>query len=83
MKSRSKILRERAVAAMVAAIDVYNKPDFRYRAESFVILALNAWELLLKAKWLSLHNNRLSSLYIRERGRGKGTRYKRGRLLHP
>lgn len=83
MKSRSKMLLERAVAAMVAAIDVYNKPDFRYRAESFAILALNAWELLLKAKWLCLHNNRLSSLYIRERGSGKGTRYKRGRSGNP
>lgn len=83
MKSRSKVLLERAVAAMVAAIDVYNKPDFRYRAESFAILALNGWELLLKAKWLCLHNNQLSSLYIRERGSGKRRRYKRGRSGNP
>lgn len=83
MKSRSKMLLERAVAAMVAAIDVYNKPDFRYRAESFAILALNAWELLLKAKWLCLHNNRLNSLYRRERGSGKRKRYQRGRSGNP
>ncbi len=31
MKSRSKELLDRAVAAMVAAIDVYNKPDSPYR----------------------------------------------------
>lgn len=36
-------------AAMMAAIEIYNKPSFAYRDECFVILALNAWELLLKA----------------------------------
>jgi hypothetical protein len=59
---------------MVAAIDVYNKPDFPYRAESFAILAINAWELLLKAKWLTEHNNDIRSLYVRK---GKGTKRKR------
>jgi len=63
-KARSKKLLDRAVAAMVAAIDLYNKPDFAYRAESFTILALNAWELLLKAKWVEAHGNRLDSLYV-------------------
>lgn len=72
MKARSKELLDRAIAAMVAAIDVYNKLDFRYRAESFTILALNAWELLLKAKWLAMNRNRLSSLYVRE-GEGQQT----------
>jgi hypothetical protein len=50
MRARSKELLDRAVPAMVAAIDVYNKPDFSYRAKSSTILALNAWELLLEAK---------------------------------
>jgi hypothetical protein len=79
MKARSKELLDRAVAAMVAAIDVYNKPDFPYRAESFTILALNSWELLLKAKWLEAHRNRLNSLYIREGKGSKRPRYKRTR----
>lgn len=83
MKARSRELLDRAVAAMVAAIDVYNKPDFRYRAESFTILALNAWELLLKAKWLALHRNRLSSLYVREGKGNKRPRYKRTSSLSP
>jgi len=68
---------------MVAAIDVYNKPDFQYRAESFTILALNAWELLLKAKWLELHHNRLSSLFVRQGKGGKHPRYKRTRSGSP
>jgi hypothetical protein len=83
MKARSKELLDRAVAAMVAAIDVYNKPDFSYRAESFTILALNAWELLLKAKWLAAHRNRLSSLYVPEGKSSKRPRYKRTRSGNP
>ena len=66
MKARSRELLDRAIAAMVAAIEVYNRPSFTYRVESFAILALNAWELLLKAKWLALHNNQIRSLYVLE-----------------
>jgi len=36
-------------AAIMAAIELYNKPLFHYRDECVVILLLNAWELLLKA----------------------------------
>ncbi len=38
-----------AKAAMMAAIEIYNKPTFQYRDECVVILILNAWELVLKA----------------------------------
>jgi uncharacterized protein DUF3644 len=38
-----------AQSALLAAIEVYNKPRFEYRDECFVILLLNAWELILKA----------------------------------
>ena len=31
---------EKAAAAMTAAIEVYNKPAFSYREETFAILAL-------------------------------------------
>jgi hypothetical protein len=84
MKARSKELLDRAIAAMVAAIDVYNKPDFPYRSESFMILALNGWELLLKAKWLAYNNNRLSSLYVhQDKSSKKNRRYKRTRSGNP
>jgi hypothetical protein len=83
MKARSRELLDRAIAAMVAAIDVYNKPDFAYRAESFAILAFNAWELLLKAKWLAINRNRLSSLYVPEGKASKRPRYKRTRSGSP
>ncbi len=36
-------------AALLAAIEIYNKPRIEYRDECFVILLLNAWELIIKA----------------------------------
>ena len=36
-------------AALLAAIEIYNKPGIEYRDECFVILLLNAWELIVKA----------------------------------
>ena len=51
---------------MVAAVEVYNKPDFKYREETFSILAVNAWELLFKAFILKNTSNNPSSLYVRE-----------------
>jgi hypothetical protein len=35
---------------MISVIAIYNKPDFKYRDETFAILATNAWGLLLKAR---------------------------------
>ena len=78
MKSRSQELLDRGVAATVAAIEIYNKPDFPYRSESFCILAINGWELLLKAKWLSENENKIRSLYVMENRRKKdGTKSRR------
>jgi Protein of unknown function (DUF3644)/EC042_2821-lke REase len=67
VKARSKELLDRAIAATVAAIEIYNKPDFIYREETFSILVVNAWELLFKAKWLLLHKNKARCLYVSEK----------------
>lgn len=75
MKSRINELIDRSVSAMAGAVEIYNKPGFSYRNESFAILAINAWELLLKAKWLTIHNSNIRSLYVYERRTNKsGTR---------
>ena len=66
-KSRSSKLLEKSIAAMLSAIEIYNKPDFRYREETFAVLAVNGWELLLKAKILEENNNRLNSIYVYEK----------------
>jgi len=52
MMITSKELHEKSLQAAISAIELYNKPDFRYREESFAILMCTAWELLLKAKVL-------------------------------
>ena len=57
---------DKSAAAITAAVEVYNKPAFAYREETFAILALNAWELLLKAKMLKDANNAPSALRIYE-----------------
>lgn len=48
-RGSSRKLLENAKAAMISALEIYNKPTIRYRDECFVILLLNAWELALKA----------------------------------
>lgn len=69
--ARSQRFLQKAEAALVAAIEIYNKPDFRYREECFAILALNAWELLLKARLLSQNGNDPKCLYVYESRQGK------------
>ena len=48
MKSRSKELLDRAIAATIAAIEIYNRPDFRYREAAFAVLVITDWESLPK-----------------------------------
>jgi len=43
---------ENAMAAMLAAVEIYNKPQVSYREQMTVILVVNAWELILKAALL-------------------------------
>jgi hypothetical protein len=62
--SRSSRLLQNAEAALISAIEIYNKPTFAYREETFAVLALNAWELLFKAKVLEQQNNAAKSLYV-------------------
>jgi hypothetical protein len=65
--ARSIRFLHKAESALISAIEVYNKPTFAYREETFAILALNAWELLVKAKLLAENGNRSRCLYVFER----------------
>jgi hypothetical protein len=67
MKSRWQELLDKSIAAMLSAIEIYNKPDFKYREETFSILAINSWELMLKAAWLRENGNKVRSLYVLEK----------------
>jgi hypothetical protein len=57
-------LAAKSVQAAIAAIEVYNKPDFSYREEAFSLLMTNAWELLIKAKWILDHGEAADALYL-------------------
>ncbi|MEC8067256.1 MAG: DUF3644 domain-containing protein [Pseudomonadota bacterium] len=57
---------DKSLQAALSAIELYNKPNFSYREESFSILMVNAWELLLKAKKIKDNNGRVNALYIGE-----------------
>jgi hypothetical protein len=45
----SKQLKANARSAMFAAIEIHNKPVFKYRYEVCTLLMVNAWELALKS----------------------------------
>lgn len=66
MKARHKHLCEHSLDMALAAIEIYNKPNFVNREQVFCILVVNAWESLLKAKLLKDHRNKVSSLFIKE-----------------
>lgn len=66
MKSNVDALLEKSIACAVSAIEIYNKPDFKYREETFSILMINSWELVLKAKKIKDSNNNIKVIYLKE-----------------
>lgn len=59
-------LLDKSINSMLSAIEIYNKPNFSYREETFAILAVNAWELILKAYLLKKCSYKMQNLYIME-----------------
>lgn len=45
----SELLLAKSKEAFLLAIEIYNKPTIKYRAEGFAMFMVNAWELMLKA----------------------------------
>lgn len=75
--AKYRTLAQKALAASVAAIEIYNKPSFSYREETFAILMINAWELLLKARIVQTRGGKWQAVYVREARRKKdGTKSK-------
>jgi hypothetical protein len=62
----AKRLADNSLAAMLSAVEVYNKPQMTYRDEVTVILVVNAWELALKA---TLRQKNQSIFYPKQRGK--------------
>lgn len=58
---------DKAASAITSAVEVYNKPGFRYRDETFALLALNAWELMLKARLVQINGGKQKAIFIYEK----------------
>ena len=58
-----------AAAALLGAIEIYNKPTVAFREQTFAILAVNAWEILLKARIVHLAGGNITSIYKKKGGR--------------
>lgn len=71
VKSRASHLCDTSIGSALAAIEIYNKPNFPNRESVFSILLIAAWEALFKAKILRDNGNRLQAIYFKERGRFK------------
>ena len=50
-------------AACISAVETYNRASALYREESFAILMINAWELLLKARVMRENGGKASALH--------------------
>lgn len=49
--------------ACISAVETYNRASTLYREETFAILMINAWELLLKARIVRERGGKVSSLW--------------------
>lgn len=76
-------LANKSVNAAISAIEIYNKPNFLYREEAFSLLMTNAWELLLKAKWLLDRGEVAETLFVFEDDGAGNRRQKVGRSGNP
>ena len=55
-----------AASAVLAAIEIYNKPTVEYREQTFALLMVNAWEILLKARLVQQAGGKMAAIYRRE-----------------
>ncbi len=65
-----KALLNNSVSAILAAVEIYNKPRISYRNECFVVLLINSWELMLKA---ILSKNKISIYEPKKRNQPQRT----------
>lgn len=63
-KTHNKLI-DRSLDAFTLALEVYNRPSLKNRVESFAILMVNAWELLLKAE--IIRANGLNTIFIKDK----------------
>ena len=60
-----------AASALLAAIEIYNKPTVEYREQTLALLITNAWEVLLKARLVQLAGGKIEAIYARDSKTGR------------
>ena len=63
-----------AASALLAAIEIYNKPTVEYREQTLALLITNAWEVLLKARLVQLARGKIETIYARDSKSGRFNR---------
>ena len=53
--------------ALLAAVEIYNKPTVEYREQTVAFLLVNAWEVLIKARIIQQNGGRIQAIYRRKR----------------
>lgn len=77
-----RALLDKSICCMLSAIELYNKPDFKYREDTFAILAVNAWELMLKSQLLKVYKYSFKSICKVEPAKTKnGTAHKTRKVI--
>ncbi len=64
---RETVMARCAREALLAAIEIYNKPKVEYREQTVALLMVNAWEVLIKARIVQKSGGKIQSIYRRER----------------
>lgn len=66
-----------ASSALLAAVEIYNKPTVEYREQTLALLITNAWEILLKARLVQQSHGRIQTLYRKDPRDPSSRRYSR------
>ena len=63
---RTSVMARSAREALLAAIEIYNKPNVEYREQTVSFLLVNAWEVLIKARIVQQNGGKIQSIYQRK-----------------
>ena len=67
--------------ALLAAVEIYNKPRAEYREQTVAFLLVNAWEVLIKARIIQRNKGKIEAIYRRKQNSRRYERNSDGEIL--
>jgi hypothetical protein len=67
--------------ALLAAVEIYNRPKAEYKEQTVAFLLVNAWEVLIKARIVQQNGGKIEAIYRRERNSKRYARNPDGEIL--